>query len=535
MAGAKESGSTKYQLRGYQQDASNSIIEDLEKYNSVGAVLPTGAGKSLIMIDIIDRLRPTFSIDGSILCICHLSDPLYQLLDNYQKKGERPARSTYWKSYAFPNFNYDVIFVTMQKMAKPEYREEVKTIVQRKVTRTPKYILIDEAHSFGAESYNLICKLIPDAKIIGLSATPFRSNRYSFGLFDKVSYTISMSELIDKGFLVPPNLVQISIPEDKRNDGGRIALSYKIWKERESTSGLVSIVYFPTTEIAKAALASFTQDKNCRAAYIDGKTKIREAKRILQAARDGAYDVLINCQKLETGVDIPNIGSVIMPYPVGSVVKYMQRIGRALRLYEGKKEANIYLCGEPPPIAKGSWERFHNQALKMRDPLPSEQLLEDFEEEDFDKSPPMLVEWTKKAIEACRILEGNELLAVSKLLASRKFPKKYDLFIDKILKRAQPSEGYDQSTISEIQRQIITERYGLEDRHIATLTKQEASAIINGFDAHLKSNPFIFQKGNHLGKHPSQLKPFARKWLSGENLATCKRWWKAGRPPLKEE
>lgn len=535
MASANESSPKKYKLREYQQDASDSIVRDLETNNSVAAVLPTGAGKSLIMIDVIDRLRESLSIDGSVLCVCHLSDPLYQLLDNYKEKGERPLRSTYWKSYGFPNYNYDVIFVTMQKMAKPDYRKEVASIVENKLARSPKYIIIDEAHSFGAESYNLICKLIPDAKVIGLSATPFRSNRYSFGLFDKVSYTISMSELIEKGFLVPPNLVQISIPEDKKTDGGRIALSYKIWKERESTSGLVTVVYFPTTEIAKAALASFTQDKNCRAAYIDGKTQIKVAKKILEDARNGHYDVLINCQKLETGVDIPNIGSIIMPYAVGSVVKYMQRIGRALRLYEDKKYANIYLFGDTPSIEKGNWEKLHDKALKARDPLPSEQLLEDFNDEEFKKAPPLLVEWTKKAIEACQILEGNDLVAVSRLLATKKFPKKYDLFIEKILQGAIPSQGYDTTPISKIQTQIITERYGLEDRHVATLTKKEASAIINGFDAHLKSNPFIFQQGKHLGKHPSQLKPFARKWLQGENLATCQRWWKAGRPPLKEK
>lgn len=423
----------------------------------------------------------------------------------------------------------------MQKMSQKLSLEYLDGHMKSKMVRRPKYILIDEAHSFGADSYNKILKLFPDAQVIGLSATPFRSNRYSFGLFESVSYTISMSELIDQGYLVRPELTEITIPDDMETDGGRIALSYKIWKERESNRGLVTIVYFPTTEIAKDALTSFTQDKSCRCSYIDGKTKVREAKKILKAAREGEYDVIINCKKLETGVDIPNIGAVVQTYPVGSVVVYMQRMGRALRLFDGKNHANIYMVGDTPSIESGKWQHLHKRALMTRDPLPSELLEETLVDEDDKMRDHLLLAWTEKAIEACKILEGKELVGVSRLLAGKKFPKKYDAFINQILNKAMPSEGYDDSPISKIQMQIITERYGLEERHVRKMSKKEASGLINAFTNHLASDPFIIQSGPHLGKHPSFLHPYARKFGTGETKRALKAWWKAGRPKPREK
>lgn len=529
MDGDKESHKAKYTLRGYQQDAVQSFLKDLEDNDSVAAVLPTGSGKSIIIIDLIDKLRPKLGIDGSILILCHLTDPLYQLFDSYKSLGERPARQIFWKRL-IPGMNIDMIYTTMQKMARQSSIDLWRHHMKQSMVRKPKYIIIDEAHSYGAPSYRKMRDLFPDAKLIGLSATPFRSNKYSFSQFEIVTYTRSMSELIDLGFLTPPKTETVTIPKEMDSDGGRIALSYQIWSERESKRGLVTVVYFPTTDIAKSALASFTQQNHARCAYIDGSTHIKDAKKILSDARDGKYDILINCQKLETGVDIPNIGSVIMPYPCGSVTRYMQRVGRALRLFPGKDHAKIYLCGNAPAIESGEWLELHNQAIRARDPLPSECLIEELTSNEDLMKNKVKMEWTRQAIEACKLLETDGLITLSKFLAAKKFPKKYDKFINNILSNAKPSQGYNDSPISQIQSDLIIKRYKMEERHVKQLTKNEASALINGMNAHLDSDPFIFRDGPHMGKHPSELHPLARSYCTGETKKKLQAWWRAGRP-----
>lgn len=529
MAGAETGKNKKYSLRRYQQDAVSALLKDLDEYKSVAAVLPTGAGKSLIMIDLIDHLRPTLGIDGSILILCHLTDPLNQLFDGYKKYGQRSERIKYW-TRLIPSLSYDIIFTTMQKMARGPSIKMWKNHISQRMNRIPKYIIIDEAHSYGAASYRQICDVFPDARLIGLSATPFRSNRYSFSQFEKISYTISMGELIELGFLTPPKTEKVQIPDSMTDDAGRIALSYKIWKDRESKRGLVTLIYFPTTDIAKAALASFSQKLGDRVAYIDGSTKMRDAKAMLRDARDGRYDVLLNCQKLETGVDVPNIGSVIMPYPCNSVVRYMQRVGRSLRLFPGKTHSMIYLCGDAPAIESGNWQKLHDKAIKLRDPLPSECLLEELDGEDMTKDKYRM-EWTKTAIKSCKMLESDGLVTLSRFLAQKKFPKKYDRFINMIMVNAKPSQGYNDDPISKIQTEIIINRYKLEERHVKQMTRNEASALINGFVKHIDSCPFIIREGAHVGKHCADIHPFARKWIKQPGpLRTLKAWWRAGSP-----
>ena len=495
----------------------------------MGAVLPTGSGKSLIMVELIDRLRKNLSIDDSIMVLCHLSDPLRQLHDTYKALGARPARLHYWTKLAIPSIQIDTIFCTMQKMSRPESLDKWAHHKAGKLNRCPKYIMIDEAHAYGALSYEKICEIFPDAKVIGLSATPFRSNKFSFGLFDKVSYTISMGELISLGFLTPPKVEVISL-KDMDSTPDRIALSYKIWWERERKRGLVTVVYFPTTEIAKAALTAYTQDKTVSVRYVDGKMNSEPVKKVIEDAKAGLVDIIVNCQKLETGVDIPNIGAVIMPYECNSVVRYMQRVGRALRKFAGKEFANIYLCGDTPSIEKKQWNKIHDKAIELRDPLPSESLQDNFDQIDSGQIPRTEMVWTENAIEACKKLEGQGFITLSDHLASKRFPKKYDRYINSIMSGAIPTEGYNDSKISIIQNEILTKKFGFKENHTAKLTKKEASALINGFQGHLNRDPYIIQSGAHIGKHPSQLPGLARKYAKGDTKMKLQMWWKAGRP-----
>ena len=519
-----------YTLRPYQLDASNALLADLETHESVGAVMPTGSGKTLVMIELIDKLRAKVGRKGLILVLCHLTDPLTQLFEEYQKHGERPLRVKHWvQTIRSMSNTIDTVFGTMQKMS-----NHVEVWRKRETcsdVRQPKFILIDEAHAYGAESYNQIRKAFPKAKIIGLSATPYRNNHFSFHQFDKVSYTISMTELIEQKYLVPPKLHQIDL-NGVDDDAGRIALAYKIWEEKEKPRGFVTIIYFPTTQLAKTALAAY--EGRARVAYLDGTSRAEKVTRVVREGKTGEIDIIVNCQKLETGVDIPSVGSVIMPYKCGSVARYLQRIGRGLRLYQGKEFCNVYLCGDAPSIASGDWQRMHDRAMLAKEPLPSENLFD-----SLDDSPiaigPELLKWTNEAIEACQRLESVGMIDLAKHISLKRFPKKYDIFLQEIMKGAK-TESNSKEPPTSVQKYFLTDRFGFKPNHVDRLNKSEASALINGFNSWLSRDPWILKNGPHIGKHPSQLPGLYKKHCRDRNiLALLRAWYQRGRPALKDK
>lgn len=517
----------KYTLRPYQSDAAKAILEDIKTFDSCSAVLPTGSGKTLILVELIDKIRDRLPLDGMILVLCHLSDPLYQLYEAYCQFGDRPKRVIKWKGSMFSNsLSVDTVFASMQKMAKSEdfWRRRNK----QKMVRHPSYIIIDEAHAYGAHSYNQIRKFFPNAKIIGLSATPYRNNKFSFSLFEKVSYTIAMGELIKLGYLVEPRLTQITLEDT--SDAGRIAMCYKIWLEKEKPRGLPTIIYFPTTDHAKAAEAALSG--KARVAYMDGSTSHGRVTQVVTSAKKGELDIIVNCQKLETGIDIPPIGSIMMPYKCGSVSRYIQRVGRGLRLYEGKTHCNVYLCGDSPSIEKGEWVKLHNDSLKVKETLPSDELidgLEDIADRDFH-----LIKWTKEAIEACEKLESSDMITLANHLAKRRFPKKYDRHLQEIMHYAKTTSE-NKSPATEEQIFILKETLGFEDRAVRNLSQREADALLNGFRRWVHRDPWIIKRGPYIGKHPAEVPGLYKKHCNDPQVkATFYDWYRAGKPRLKD-
>lgn len=519
----------KYQLRPYQKQAADNLIKDIKDHPSVSAVLPTGSGKSLIMINLIDRLREKLPLDGMILVLCHLSDPLYQLYESYCNLGERPKRVIKWKGAMFSNsLSVDTVFASMQKMAKSDDFWARRN--RQKMVRHPSYIIIDEAHAYGAQSYEDIRSFFPNAKIIGLSATPYRNNKFSFSLFEKVSYTISMGELIELGYLVKPQLHEITLTGT--TDAARLALCYKIWLEREKRRCLPSIIYFPTTQLAKDAYAALSE-KQVRVAYMDGSTVRGRVKQVVDAAKEGKIDIIVNCQKLETGVDIPSIGSIMMPYKCGSVARYIQRVGRGLRPFQGKDRCNVYIYGDAPSIEKGTWIKLHKDSMRIKEPLPSEELSDELEELE-EKGNSQLIKWTKEAIEACEELEKSDMIVLSDHLAKKRFPKKYDRHLQDIMIHVSTvSENKSPATKEQIF--ILTETLGFEERSIRDISQREADALLNGFRRWMRRDPWIITKGPHIGKHPSQVPGLYKKNCSDPQVrATLYDWYRAGRPKLKD-
>lgn len=521
--------------RQYQLEAVDAVSNALKHHRKVGAVLPTGSGKSLVETMLCDRICDGLGFNQAVLVVSHLTDVVDQLHHAYATHGRYAKNSLRLNARQKPRVLSKVLFGTVQGLTTNGSRSYWNSDPMRKDVVV---VLIDEAHQLGCDSYDiLINDLFPLAKVIGFSATPFRSNQYSFSQFDVVPFAIDTQTLIDQGFLARPQLFQLRF--EGTDSAERFASIIKIWRERERERGLVSIVYLRTTAEAQE-MRLVAEQEGIKVDYVDGQSPEAFCRNLFARARAGEVEIIVNCRKLETGIDIPNIGSVFMPFGTGSVVTYLQRVGRALRVYPGKALAHIYVMGDAPSIERGEWQKIHAAALKAKKALdPIEKLAEELQALEEDAAPAHRIAWTKAAIEACERLQSGNMRSLAELIAEKRFPPKYARAIQEITRRIQPEripEGAFEKPLSESQNSVLVRRHGFPQESVQKLSSAEAGAILGAISDFYARSPWILQTGPHAGKHIADTPTMYRRHLKDPaNRILWQKWIKAGRPHGEQE
>jgi superfamily II DNA or RNA helicase len=511
--------------RLYQTEAIEKVIEALRIYDRVAAVLPTGSGKSLVECRVIDKLLGTLQFAEGIVVLSHLTDVVDQLMDFFSAHSRYKNNAFRLKGIEKPRIQSKVFFTTIQTLVGQRAQQFFSAGLTRK---TVKYVLIDEAHLFGTESYDTMIAMFPEAKIIGFSATPFRSNQYSFGLFDHVAYAIDTQSLIDQGFLAEPKLKVLNVGDMAAPE--RLASVIRIFINQERPRGLVSVVY-TRTKMEAQELRLAAEEAGIKCEFVSGDSPEKFCRDLYRRARAGEVELIANCRKLETGVDIPNIGSIFMPWPVGSVVSYLQRTGRALRLYPGKDHANIYVFGDAPGIKDGKWAKLQRRALLARDPLnPVDNLKDTLEDLEEDGGPEERIAWTRTAIEACEHLVSQNLRSIAELISEKRFPQKYNRAIKRIAETMVPRVG-KVTLASEAQISSLTRFHGFRREDAIRLSECECATLLASLEGFLNRDRFVLKHGPHAGKHMSETPMLYRRYIKDSaNRALWLRWVKEGRP-----
>jgi superfamily II DNA or RNA helicase len=509
----------------YQTQAIESAIEALKIYSRIGCVLPTGSGKSLVESRIIDKLLDTLGFAEGIVVLSHITDVVDQLMDAFVSESKYKNNAFRMKGTEKPRIQSKVFFTTIQTLIGARAKEFFSAGLTRK---TVKYVLIDEAHLFGTESYDTMIAMFPDAKVIGFSATPFRSNQYSFGLFDHVSFAIDSQSLIDQGFLVEPKLKVLNIGDMEASE--RLASVVRIFLAHERSRKFVAVVYTRTKQEAQE-LRLVAEEAGIKCEFVSGDSTDKYCRDLYRRARAGEIEMIANCKKLETGIDIPNIGSIFMPWPVGSVVSYLQRTGRALRLFPGKTCANIYVFGDSPGIKDGRWAKLQRRALLARDPLnPIDNLKDTLEDLQEDGGPEERIAWTKQAIDACENLLGKNLRSIAELISEKRFPQKYNRAIRHLAETMVPKTG-NTTLASDAQIAALSRFHGFRHEDATRLSECEAATLLVALEGFLNRDPFILKKGPHMGKHISDTPAMYRRYIKDDsNRKLWLRWVKEGRP-----
>ncbi len=349
------------ELRDYQRKAVDDVRDAYRSgYKAPFLTAPTGAGKTVILTDICANASARKTIT---VILVHRQELVVQTAKTLARFG------IHHSIVAPSKVVQNAIKIQIEEFKKSYFRDEscvyvatIQTLVRRMADLPPfDLILVDEAHHGVAGTYLKIIKSYPNAKILGVSATPERLDGQGLGIhcggiFDKLILGPSISSLIERCFLTKPrvycppiaadfsDLKTIAGDYDKRQQEKKLnkprVIGDVIAHYRKYCEGVPAIAFCPTVEYAKYVAENFNA-AGYRAASIDGKMDDYQRNKVINDLGAGRLDVLTSCEIVSEGTDIPVVGAAILLRKTKSLGLYLQQVGRALRPYPGKSETII--------------------------------------------------------------------------------------------------------------------------------------------------------------------------------------------------
>lgn len=377
-----------YQLRPYQQQAVDAVIQYFRRRSEPAVlVLPTGAGKSLVIAELARKAK------GRVLVLAHVKELVAQNHGKYQALGlQEGLQADLFSAGLGQKENLRrVVFGSIQSVARnlPRFSEPVSLVI------------IDECHRVGEEEDSQYHQLIghlkshnPALKILGLTATPYRLglgyiyNYHYRGMvrtteprfFADCIFELPLRQMIKQGYLTPPRLIDAPavhydfsrlLPREnglfsdadierelKRQTRVTPHIVRQIIEYAQDRQGVM--IFAATVEHAREVTGLLPDGT---AALITGETPLPERDRLIDAFKARTLKFLVNVAVLTTGFDAPHVDLIVVLRPTESLSLYQQIIGRGLRLAEQKQEClildyagNAYdlfapEIGEPKPAA----------------------------------------------------------------------------------------------------------------------------------------------------------------------------------------
>lgn len=360
-----------FKLRPYQQDAVDATLTHFRKSNdSALIVLPTGAGKSLVIAELARLAR------RKILMLTHVKELVEQNHAKYQSYGL--VGGIFSAGLNQKNNQHQVTFASVQSVAAnlEQFKDEYSLII------------IDECHRVSDDETSQYLRIIQQLreqnsglKVLGLTATPYRLGmgwiyRYHYRGFIRSHSEVngendvqekpfvhcinelSLSYMINKGYLTKPELINAAVAQYdfsalRPNRFGEYAekeVNQLLSKHQRVTQAIIEqvmelaekrqavMIFAATVEHAKEITGYLPQQQT---ALITGATRQRARDQLIQRFKQRQLKYLVNVSVLTTGFDAPHVDFIAILRPTQSVSLYQQMVGRGLRLAEGKKDCLV--------------------------------------------------------------------------------------------------------------------------------------------------------------------------------------------------
>ena len=326
------------ELRPYQREAKEAIFENWDNgTRRTLLVLPTGCGKTIVFAKITEECVRN---GDRVLILAHRGELLEQAADKIAKAtglgcATEKAEETCLGSW------FRIVLGSVQTMMR-----------EKRLGQFPEdyfdTIIIDEAHHCISDSYQRVLRHFPEAKVLGVTATPDRGDMRNLGsVFESMAYEYTLPKAIKEGYLSPIKAVTIPLKVDltgvgmqsgdfKAGDLGT-ALDPYLHTIAEEMKGYCqerkTVVFLPLVKTSQK-FRDVLNENGFRAAEVNGDSQDRAE--VLKDFESDRYNVLCNSMLLTEGWDCPSVDCIVVLRPTKVRSLYCQMVGRGTRLSPGK-------------------------------------------------------------------------------------------------------------------------------------------------------------------------------------------------------
>jgi DNA repair protein RadD len=352
-----------YQLRDYQQEAVKNVIQFFQKKRLPAlVVLPTGAGKSLVIAELARIAK------GRVLVLAHVKELVEQNYEKYISYGL--SAGIFSASLGKKDRKHKAIFGSVQSIARApdDFFNDFSLLV------------IDECHRVadeGATQYQEVIKKLQDRNpglcILGLTATPYRLGLgwiYEYSqkgelktekprFFKQCVYELPLAYMIRNHYLTTPVKVDIPVTSydfSELTEGDRPFTESEVEEVLKSQKRLTPFIIKNIIDIADRyhrqgvmifsasvrhaeEIMSYLPESDAR--LIIGDTLMADRNQTIEDFKKKKFKYLVNVSVLTTGFDAPHVDVIAILRPTESNSLYQQIVGRGLRLSEDKKDCYV--------------------------------------------------------------------------------------------------------------------------------------------------------------------------------------------------
>ncbi|WP_045419833.1 DEAD/DEAH box helicase [Vibrio jasicida] len=351
-----------YTLRPYQADSVKAVIHYFRKHTTPAViVLPTGAGKSLVIAELARLAK------GRVLVLAHVKELVEQnhaKYEGYDLKG-----SVFSAGLGRKETDQQVVFASVQSVVRnlDSFKNQFSLLVIDECHRVP-----DDKDSSYQKVITHLRELNPGIKVLGLTATPYRLGMgwiYQYHtrgqvrteesrFFRDCIFELPIRYLLDENFLTPARMMDAPVlsydfSQLKPASTGRYKeaeMDMVIDKAKRATPQIVEqiIQYAKERKGVMVFAATVRHAQEIHGLLPEGETSIvigdtptPERDAIIQSFKNREIKYLVNVSVLTTGFDAPHVDLIAILRPTESVSLYQQIVGRGLRLSEGKTECLV--------------------------------------------------------------------------------------------------------------------------------------------------------------------------------------------------
>lgn len=326
------------ELRDYQQEA----IDNLKKMREDGKTIAllyhaTGVGKT------ITAATDAKAVGGRTLFLVNALKLASQAKETFAKVWPEATLGEYTGSQK--DMTQTVIFATVQSISKD---------LEKFSPMDFDYLIVDECHHAAANTYQKIFTCFHPKFILGLTATPERSDGEDMlELFQNVAHKMDLKTAVERGVLVPIRCVRVKTNidlTDVRINGIKYNsqdLESKLFiPERNQlivdtylkyVNGKKTVIFCASVDHA-AEIAKLLRNSGVKAEAVSGRDRVEVREKILKDYETGSTNVLCACDLLNEGWDSPHTTVLFMARPTMSKTIYLQQLGRGTRRCPGKED-----------------------------------------------------------------------------------------------------------------------------------------------------------------------------------------------------